>query len=93
MTKNEIIEAAKEADAFYVADKSDWYKVGYCVYVFGPEDLERFAAIIERKTIEKCAVAAEDATRLSRLALSSILCDDEDIGSCHVAAAIRKLGE
>lgn len=86
MTNDEILQAAKDADAFYVADKSDWHKVGYCVYVFGTEDLERFAAIIEKRTIERCAVVCEMLRDLQVYA-------DKQEAQNDCAAAIRKLGE
>lgn len=82
MTNEEILAAAKEADAFYVANKSDLYEVGYCVYVFDPEDLQRFATIIEKRTIEKCAVRAFE-----------FWVDQIDPSTESAAAAIRALGE
>ena len=74
MTKAEILSAAKEAGCQAKTD-------GFIVYRNEPVGnmLERFATIIERKTIERCAVTADEI-------------GDTDNGfGC--AAAIRKLGE
>lgn len=80
MTNDEILQAAKEAGLTGLS----LIDVGY---------LERFAAIIEKRMIERCAVVAaigpteEDWT------------DDSDYdaglmrGHRNAAAAIRKLGE
>lgn len=81
MTNDEILQAAKEAGW-----NEEFIKMGPCWF-------ERFAAIIEKRTIERCAVVAaigpteEDWT------------DDSDYdvglmrGHRNAAAAIRKLGE
>ena len=69
MTNDEILQAAKEVGLTGLS----LIDVGY---------LERFAAIIEKRTIERCAVVCEN---IDSLASSNppMLC----------AAAIRKLGE
>lgn len=78
MKPEEILEAAKEAD----------------MTIFVMESVERFTAIIEKRTIERCAVAAESAS-----VLSFHQNDAGCIGLTHrptkaaCAAAIRKLGE
>ena len=88
MTKDEILQAAKEAGCNVKTD-------GFITYRDEPVGnmLERFAAIIEKRTIDRCAVVAaigpteEDWT------------DDSDydvglmMGHINAAAAIRKLGE
>ena len=73
MTNEEILEAAKEAGSV----KLDPLGLGgLCV-----EWLERFAAIIERKTIERCAIAANKAWF------------EEPCYIYTITDAIRKLGE
>ena len=57
--------------------------------VFTTGELERFAAIIEKRTIERCAVVCEqiDVESFGVLPIRAILISD------HCAAAIRALGE
>ena len=89
MNHDEILQAAKEAGCNVKTD-------GFITYRDEPVGnmLERFAAIIEKRTIERCAVAAESAI------VPSFYQDDAKcIGLTHrptkaaCAAAIRKLGE
>ena len=79
MTNDEILQAAKEAGCNVSEVESGW--VTYRDEPVG-NMLERFAAIIEKRTIERCAVVCEN---IDSLASSNppMLC----------AAAIRKLGE
>lgn len=77
MINEQILEAAKEAGA-EVLPKSVMY--------FQNADLERFAAIIERKTIERCAAECN-----SKLIDQITYAEHAAIKKC--AAAIRKLGE
>ena len=74
MTNDEILQAAKEA--------------GFCEEsgTIPSFDLftERFAAIIEKRTIERCAVSAEPNPYDGTLVY---------VIKQHMAAAIRKLGE
>ena len=72
MTNDEILQAAKEA-----TNNQPIY--GRKEFTFSAEELQRFATIIEKRTIERCAVTADEI-------------GDTDNGfGC--AAAIRKLGE
>lgn len=81
MTNDEILQAAKEAG------------IDYSYAFLWQEELERFAAIIERKTIERCADVAEQGPDESEWV------DDADYdtgmwnGYLNAGAAIRKLGE
>ena len=86
MTNDEILQAAKEAGLF--TRGNGYYAVCH------KTEIERFAAIIEKRTIERCAVAAEYAL------VPSFHQDEANcIGLTHrptraaCAAAIRKLGE
>ena len=72
MTNDEILQAAKEA-GFNYAYASMWQ-----------DELERFAAIIEKRTIERCAVVCDESAHEWRGANSR---------QVELAAAIRKLGE
>lgn len=74
MNHDEILQAAKDVIGGYGIDEEN-NTVGPFLYF----ELERFAAIIEKRTIERCAVTADEI-------------GDTDNGfGC--AAAIRKLGE
>ena len=77
MTNDEILQAAKESELYL-----DGVNQSLPLYVMKTEDLQRFAAIIEKRTIERCALVCEN---IDSLASSNppMLC----------AAAIRKLGE
>ena len=72
MNHDEILQAAKEAGC-----NDEFIKMAPCW-------LERFAAIIEKRTIERCAVSAEPNPDDGTLVY---------IIKQHSAAAIRKLGE
>ena len=72
MSHDEILQAAKEAGC-----NDEFIKMAPCW-------LERFAAIIERKTIERCAVVCDESAHEWRGANSR---------QVELAAAIRKLGE
>ena len=76
MTNDEILQAAKEVGAVI-----DVLMLGrHDNTVFTTEELERFATIIEKRTIERCALAAIEACT-------------SDLTDAEVIAAIRKLGE
>ena len=79
MTNDEILQAAKEVGA--VIDVLMLGRHDNTVFTTG--ELERFAAIIEKRTIERCAVVCE-------------MLETFDTGTVYpetCAAAIRKLGE
>ena len=86
MTNEEIIAAAKEA-----TNNQPIY--GRKKFTFSSEELKNFAAIIEKRTIERCAVVAaicsieEDWTDDSEYYVGMMM------GHRNAAAAIRKLGE
>ena len=71
MTNDEILQAAKDVGLTGLS----LIDVGY---------LERFAAIIEKRTIERCAVVCDESAHEWRGANSR---------QVELAAAIRKLGE
>ena len=58
--------------------------------VFTTGELERFAAIIEKRTIERCAVVAEELRHPYGFSGENV---DWCAGTDHAAAAISKLGE
>lgn len=73
MNNDEILQAAKEADACHD---------DVCITPY----MYRFAAIIEKRTIERCAVVCN-----SKLIPNITFAEHMAIKMC--AAAIRKLGE
>ena len=75
MTQDEILSAAKEAGC-----NDEFIKLAPCW-------LEAFAKIIERKTIELCAVVAEEST------CECCWSEEARDASNECAAAIRKLEE
>jgi len=75
MTQDEILSAAKEAGC-----NDEFIKLAPCW-------LEAFAKIIERKTIELCAVVAEEST------CECCWSEEARDASNECAEAIRKLGE
>ena len=83
MTNDEILQAAKEAGCNVSEVESGW--VTYRDEPVG-NMLERFAAIIEKRTIERCA---DVVYRKAALLVGPI--DQAYLHEC--AAAIRKLGE
>ena len=70
MTNDEILQAAKEAGC-----NDEFIKMAPCW-------LERFAAIIEKRTIERCAAICDSVNNY-----------DNPMTATDCAAAIRKLGE
>ena len=56
--------------------------------VFTTGELERFAAIIEKRTIERCAVVAEELRHPYGLSGENV---DWCAGTDHAAAAIRAM--
>ena len=78
MTQDEILSAAKEAGLRTGGN-------GYFA-VCHKTELEAFAKIIERKTIERCAVVCEGYSGINQMEMMSYT-------SKKCAAAIRKLGE
>ena len=79
MTNDEILQAAKEA-----TNNQPIY--GRKEFTFSAEELQRFAAIIEKRTIERCAVVCEMLRDVQIYA-------DKQEAQNDCAAAIRKLGE
>ena len=81
MTNDEILQAAKEAGCNVKTD-------GFITYRDEPVGnmLERFAAIIEKRAIERCAVVCNKS-----LIDEPTYAEHAAIKKC--AAAIRKLGE
>ena len=82
MTNEEIMSAAEEADDYadgYLQSKGEYHPDWHTV-----RD-ERFAAIIKRKTIERCAVVCDGFANSHN--------DQQMIAAMNCAAAIRKLGE
>ena len=82
MTNDEILQAAKEAGCNVSEVESGW--VTYRDEPVG-NMLERFAAIIEKRTIERCAVVCDGFANSHN--------DQQMIAAMNCAAAIRKLGE
>ena len=76
MNNDEILQAAKDAGLTGLS----LIDVGY---------LERFAADIEKRTIERCAVVCKEKANYLRMNFSVWSAD----GAEECAAAIRKLGE
>jgi hypothetical protein len=79
MTSDEILQAAKEA-----TNNQPIY--GRKEFTFSAEELQRFAAVIEKRTIERCAVVCEMLRDVQIYA-------DKQEAQNDCAAAIRKLGE
>lgn len=85
MTNDEILQAAKEAGFFF-------HDAGYAPILhtlaekYSQMCFERFAAIIEKRTIERCAVVCEMLRDLQMYA-------DKQEAQNDCATAIRKLGE
>lgn len=91
MTNDEILQAAKDSylDQLYLKrDGEKHYILDLCY----PE-IERFATMIEKRTIERCASLAEQGPEQCEWTDEA----DYDTGLWHgylsAAAAIRKLGE
>lgn len=75
MTNDEILQAAKEAGMAVSKSGNGYWD--------NTKDLERFAAIIEKRTIERCALVCETLETFDTGTVYPETC----------AAAIRKLGE
>ena len=86
MTNDEILQAAKDAGA--VIDVLMLGRHDNTVFTTG--ELERFVEIIEKRTIERCAVVAEELRHPDGYSGENV---DWCAGTDHAAAAIRKLGE
>ena len=84
MTNDEILQAAKESELYL-----DGVNQSMPLYVMKTEDLQRFAAIIEKRMIERCAVVCKEKANYLRMNFSVWSAD----GAEECAAAIRKLGE
>lgn len=84
MTQDEILSAAKEAGSVTYSPPPMRAVRGRS---FTFDQLEAFAKIIERRTIELCAVVAEESTCECCWSEEAINASNE------CAAAIRKLGE
>ena len=78
MTNDEILQAAKEAGLF--TRGNGYYAVCH------QTEIERFAAIIEKRTIERCAVVCEGQYPYS-------VFHTDVLAAKNCAEAIRKLGE
>ena len=85
MKPEEIQEAAKEAGGTELRPYDYGAEVDRLIMTF--YSLNRFAAIIEKRTIERCAVVCE------RLISGDGICADDGVWIHDCAAAIRKLGE
>ena len=90
MTNDEILQAAKGAGCNVSEVESGW--VTYRDEPVG-NMLERFAAIIEKRTIERCEAACNSLIKKQRrhqaaYGIGYLVYDAEDC-----AAAIRKFGE
>ena len=86
MKHDEILQAAKDA-----TNNQPIY--GRKEFTFSAEELRRFAAIIEKRTIERCEAACNSLIKKQRrhqaaYGIGYLVYDAEDC-----AAAIRKLGE
>ena len=75
MNHDEILQAAKEA-----TNNQPIY--GRKEFTFSSEELKNFAAIIEKRTIERCAAICDSVNNY-----------DNPMTATDCAAAIRKLGE
>lgn len=82
MTNEEILQSAKEAGCYFPLRSG----FGDFPQFFGIDGLERFAAVIEKHTISRCADVV-----YRKAALLSGPIDQAYLHEC--AAAIRKLGE
>ena len=84
MTNDEILQAAKDADPFGEDGRL------YLIAQLTPMTLERFAAIIEKRTIERCVAECDYVSKNARPSTVSYA---YKTGADECAAAIRKLGE
>ena len=83
MTNDEILQAAKEAGFAPNRSYTNIPVTGYATYDLS-DQIKAFATIIEKRTIERCAVEAHEWT------MAYVI---EDSAPITCAAAIRKLGE
>ena len=88
MTKDEILAAAKEAGSVVLSPRDYGDEVDRLVMKLGA--LKRFAAIIEKRTIERCAAVADELRHPDGYSAETV---DWCEGTKHSAAAIRALGE
>ena len=80
MTRNEIIAMAREAGGF--EDRDDG--VPYCMWLFTPQELERFATSVIAKEREECAKVCEE--RAENPALSNHRRCDADLLAREIRA-------
>lgn len=85
MTKDEILAAAKEAGL--ITRGNGYYAVCH------KTEIERFAAIIEKRTIERCATTCESITFTLNDGIDGDWEWGQEAGAKRCAAAIRALGE
>lgn len=83
MKHDEILQAAKDSYLNQLHLKRDGEK-HYILDICYPE-IERFASIIEKRTIERCAEVCDGFANSHN--------DQQMIAAMNCAAAIRKLGE
>ncbi len=86
MTNDEILQAAKDAGLEFESDQGSTYLVAW------REEIELFASIIEKRTIERCAVISW-SHYMETCRNRGHGPDVESLRDFCSAAAIRKLGE
>ena len=84
MTNDEILQAAKEAGFAPNRSYTNIPVTGYATHDLS-DQIKAFAAIIEKRTIERCAEACDGFANSHN--------DQQMIAAMNCAAAIRKLGE
>lgn len=92
MNRDDVIRMAREAGGYdgFTSSPTDWDNGDF---VISPEQLERFAALVEAATKEKCAVAVERA-RLYLDGNHGLTNETDHIGEKvvqHCVEAIRNL--
>ena len=92
MKQNEILQAAKEAGFAPNRSYTNIPVTGYATHDLS-DQIKAFAAIIEKRTIERCEAACNSLIKKQRrhqaaYGIGYLVYDAEDC-----AAAIRKLGE
>lgn len=80
MQRKRILELAKQAGFYEASDTDKWMKHFRGTHA----DIERFAALIEAETIERCAVRIENGSFLHDQSPAKLL-------ATEAAAAIRSL--
>ena len=88
MTKDEVVQVAKAVDPFIFT-----YSFREATYDFTKEQLCEFAAIIEKRTIERCAAVCESITFTLNDGIDGDWEWGQEAGAKRCAAAIRALGE